>query len=76
VPLKRHQSFRASAVSSGPLSVADVGGCAASPLDDLFEHADGVVRGDPAGCRGGECLAGVLVGDGQDLDRPAVGCLV
>src|SRR4051812_38703116 len=45
----------------------------AALLDDLFEDADGLVGTHPP--RGWRCerLAGVFVGDGQDLQRPPVG---
>jgi hypothetical protein len=41
-------------------------------LDDPFEHADGVVGAHPARRWRRERFAAVLVGDSQDLDRPAV----
>jgi hypothetical protein len=43
-----------------------------SALDDPLEHADGVVGAHPACCRRRERFAGVLIGDGEDLDRAAV----
>src|ERR1051325_2070152 len=51
----------------------DQRGSSARALDDLLERGDGIVSAHSAcdWCR--QCFAGVLVGDGQDLDRPAVG---
>jgi hypothetical protein len=60
----------------GTVVAADQLGCVASSRDDLLERAEGVVGAYPAGGGGGECFAGVFVGDGEDLDRPAVCGLV
>jgi hypothetical protein len=57
----------------GAVVAADHPGRAAALLDDPFEHTDGLVGTDPPCCRRGECLACVLVGDSQDLDRSTVG---
>jgi hypothetical protein len=58
------------------LSVAQVLGRTASLLDEAFEDADGLIGVDRAGRDAGERLAGVLVGDVEDLDRPAISGLV
>jgi hypothetical protein len=63
-------------MNSGPLPVADQLGSSAAAFGDLFEGADGVVGSHLPSCRGCERLAGVLVGNGEDLERPAVGGLV
>jgi hypothetical protein len=76
VPLKRHQSRSVSATSSGPLSVAQVLGRTASLIDEALEDADGLIGIDRPGRDAGERLAGVLVGDVEDLDRPAISGLV
>jgi hypothetical protein len=44
--------------------------------DEVGEDVDGLVGVDRAGRNAGERLAGVLVADVQDLDRPAVSGLV
>jgi len=73
VLLKRHQSRSAWLMNSGPLPVADQLGSSTPAFDDLLEHLDGLVGAHPAGRWGGERFTGVLVGDGQDLERAAVG---
>ena len=72
LPPKRHQSRTALAVISGPLSIRTSSGPAAALADDLVEHADGVVGVDRAGDPDREGLAGVLVDDVEQLQRPAV----
>ena len=57
----------------GAVVAADVGGGAAPPFDDSFERLDSVVRGDATSRWDGQCFAGVLVGDRQDLDWPTIG---
>ena len=63
-------------MNSGPLSQRISFGSSTSLLDDPLEHADGVVGAHPPRGRCGERFAGVLVGDGQDLERAAVSGLV
>jgi len=60
----------------GSVVASDVGRCAPSGLDEVLEDADGLVGVDRAGCDAGERLAGVFVGDVEDLDRPAISGLV
>jgi hypothetical protein len=50
----------------GDVVAADMGGCL-SALDEVVEDADGLVGVDRAGGEAGEGLAGVLVGDVEDL---------
>jgi hypothetical protein len=73
MPLKRHPVLERFGGQLGPVVAADVGGRAAPSLDDLLECRDRVVGADPAGRWGGQGFAGVLVGDREDLERPAVG---
>src|ERR1700674_5249644 len=56
----------------GPVVAADVGRCAPSGLDQALEDGNGLVGVDRAGRDAGERLAGVFVGDVEDLDRPAI----
>src|SRR5437762_2993020 len=60
----------------GSVVAADHLRCVASQLNDSFERADGVVGAHPSCCRRCERFAGVLIGDGEDLDWTAVGGLV
>ncbi len=60
----------------GAVVATDVDGCSPSALDQALEDGNGLVSVDRAGGKAGERLAGVLVGDVEDLDRPAVCGLV
>jgi hypothetical protein len=65
----RHQSRSVQAMSSGPLSHAQVFGRAAGgdePLDDGYDVIGAAVPADV----GGECLAGVFVDDVAQLQPP------
>jgi hypothetical protein len=56
----------------GAVVAANQRGSATAPLNDQLERADGVVGTHPPCSRRRECFACVLVGDGEDLERPAV----
>jgi hypothetical protein len=60
----------------GPVVAADQRGSLAAALDDPLKRLDRVIRAEAARCSGRERLSGVLSSNGQDLERPAVGCLV
>src|SRR6516162_1079286 len=60
----------------GAVVAADQLGCLAAAFDDPLKRLDRVIRAEAARCSGGQRLAGVLIGDGEDLDRSAVGGLV
>jgi hypothetical protein len=56
----------------GTVVATDQLGRAAAPLDDRFQRRNGLVGAHSSCCRRGERFARVLVGDGQDLQRPAI----
>jgi hypothetical protein len=60
----------------GAVVTADQRWRGAAVFEDPLEHVDCVVGADPSSCAGGEGFAGVLVGDGEDFDRPAISGLV
>src|SRR5262245_41154417 len=60
-------------MNSGPVVAPDHLRRSAASLDYPLERLDCGVGADSSSDRRRECFAGVLVGDGQDLDRPAVG---
>ena len=63
VPVKRHQSRRAFAVSSGPLSQRTKARMPAALGDDLVQGGDGGIRVDRVVDEVGEGFAGELVND-------------
>jgi hypothetical protein len=56
----------------GAVVAADQGGSSAALFDDPLERTDGGVGAYLAGDRRCESFAGVLVRDGEDLDRATV----
>jgi hypothetical protein len=66
--LKRHQFAQRLADELGAVVAADHLRCVSAQLDDPFERADGVVDAHSSRYRHCERFAGVLVGDGEDLD--------
>ncbi|MGH2968198.1 MAG: hypothetical protein ACRDK0_03915, partial [Solirubrobacteraceae bacterium] len=75
-PENRHQSRSACDVSSGPLSDAQEPGSAPAGGDQRLELGDGLVGADRAAGVHDQRLAGVLVEDVDQPQRPAVGRLV
>jgi hypothetical protein len=72
-PTSRHQSPTALAAISGRVVHPYELRRGAALADDLVEHPHGVIGVDRAGDADRERLAGVLVDDVEQLQRPAVG---
>jgi hypothetical protein len=74
-PAKLNLSRTGPAMNSGRFSQR-INSRAVPARDDPFERTGSVVSPHRAGGGGGKRFASVLVGHGQDLDRPGIGDLV